>query len=91
MSLWCLQIDQNNNEIFVTISALVSKSQIKKIRAPNTTNWMIFLFRLSYTTFLFDLFLETMIDLKTPKEHFEIITPLDVLCLCSNGYDLKGQ
>ena len=37
----------------------LTKNKIIKIRTLYTTNWMI-LFWLSYTTFLFDLFLETV-------------------------------
>ena len=37
----CHQIDQKTNEIFVRISALASKGEIKKLSEIHTSNWMI--------------------------------------------------
>ena len=85
MFFWYHQIDQKTNEIFVKIHALASKkrSNQKNKSTLYHTN-LIILFWLSYTTFLiwphfrgkgrnpYKNFIVFLVDLVTPKGHFEI-------------------
>ena len=67
MQIWCLQIDQKTNEIFVKISTLASKKRSNQKNKGTLSVPLIGWFYFDYFTLLFwfDLFLEARVEIFT--------------------------